>query len=62
VQRYPTVSAPSAALARGPALCTDSAPCLWTPQESQVERCEHQDDSNIHHQAFPELVFEEREI
>jgi len=37
-------------------------PCSWTPQESQVERCEHQDDSNIHYQPFPESVSEEREI
>ena len=40
-------------------LCTIAAkgcvtPCSWTPQESQVERCEHQDDSNIHCQPFPE--------
>lgn len=32
------------------------------PQESQVERCEHQDDSNIHCQPFPESVSEEHEI
>jgi len=38
------------------------APCSWTPQESQVERCEHQDDSNIHCQPFPESVSEEHEI
>jgi hypothetical protein len=31
-------------------------------QESQVERCEHQDDSNIHRQPFPESVSEEPEI
>jgi hypothetical protein len=41
---------------------TDHAPCSWTSQESQVDRSEHQDDSNIHHQAFPESVSEEREI
>src|SRR6266851_863306 len=34
----------------------------WTLQESQVERCEHQDDSNIHYQPFPESVSEEHEI
>jgi hypothetical protein len=38
------------------------APCSWTPQESQVESCEHQDDSNIHCQPFPESVSEEHEI
>jgi hypothetical protein len=38
------------------------APCSWTPQESQVERYEHQDDSNIHCQPFPESVSEEHEI
>src|SRR6202030_43414 len=38
------------------------APCSWTPQESEVERCEHQDDSNIHCQPFPESVSEEHEI
>jgi hypothetical protein len=38
------------------------APCSWTPQESQVERYEHQDDPNIHRQPFPESVSEEREI
>jgi hypothetical protein len=31
-------------------------------QESQVERCEHQDDSYIHHQPFPEPVPEEQDI
>jgi hypothetical protein len=36
--------------------------CSWTPQESQVERCEHQDDSNIHCQPFQESVSEEHEI
>jgi hypothetical protein len=36
--------------------------CSWTPQESQVERREHQDDSNIHYQPFPESVSEEPEI
>src|SRR5438067_8952485 len=35
---------------------------IWMPQESQVESCEHQDDSNIHCQSSPEVVFEEREI
>jgi hypothetical protein len=38
------------------------APCSWTPEESQVERCEHQDNANIHCQPFPESVSEEHEI
>jgi hypothetical protein len=36
--------------------------CSWMPQESPVERCEHQDDSNIHCQPSPESVSEEHEI
>jgi hypothetical protein len=35
---------------------------LWTPEESKVESCEHQDNANIHCQPFPESVSEEREI
>jgi len=31
-------------------------------QESKVESCEHQNDSNIHYQPFPESVSEKREI
>jgi hypothetical protein len=31
-------------------------------QESQAERCEYQDNSNIHHQPFPEQVSEEQDI
>jgi hypothetical protein len=34
----------------------------WTPKESQVESCEHQDDANIHYQPFPESASEEHEI
>jgi len=34
----------------------------WTPEESQVESCEHQDNANIHCQPFPESVSEEHEI
>src|SRR5579863_1122606 len=33
-----------------------------TPEESQVERCENQNNANIHCQPFPESVSEEREI
>ena len=43
-------------------LTNHARPRSWASQESQVERREHQDDSNIHHQAFPESVFKEREI
>jgi hypothetical protein len=38
------------------------APCSWTPEESQVESSEHQDNANIHRQPFPESVSEEHEI
>jgi hypothetical protein len=31
-------------------------------QKSEVEGCEHEDDSYIHRQPFPELVLEEQEI
>ena len=34
----------------------------WTPEEFKVESSEHQDDSNIHCQPFPESVSEEHEI
>src|SRR5579863_4821364 len=37
-------------------------PCSWTPEESHVKSCEHQDNANIHCQPFPESVSEEREI
>ena len=36
--------------------------CSWTPEESQVESYEHQDNANIHCQPFPESVSEEHEI
>jgi hypothetical protein len=38
------------------------APCSWTPEESQIESCEHQDNTNVHCQPFPESVSEEYEI
>ena len=38
------------------------APCSGTPEESEVESCEHQDNANIHTQPFPETISEEREI
>jgi hypothetical protein len=34
----------------------------WTLQESEIESCEHQDNSYIHRQPFPEMVSEEQEI
>jgi hypothetical protein len=34
----------------------------WTPQESQVERQEHQNDSKVHRQPFPESVSEEHQV
>ena len=38
------------------------SPCSWPLEESQVESCEHQDNANVHCQAFPESISEEREI
>jgi hypothetical protein len=38
------------------------APCSLAPQESQIERCEQQDNANVRCQPFPESVSEEREI
>jgi hypothetical protein len=35
---------------------------LWTPQESQVECREYQDNSDIHGQPFPEPAPEEQDI
>src|SRR5271163_4597 len=34
----------------------------WTPEESEVEGTEHQDNANIHGQPFPEAASEEHEI
>jgi len=34
----------------------------WTPDESEVESREHQDNADIHDQPFPESAFEEHEI
>jgi hypothetical protein len=38
------------------------ASCSWTPEESQIESYEHQDNANIHSQPFPESVPEEHQI
>jgi hypothetical protein len=32
------------------------------PEKSQVESTEHQDNADIHHQAFPKSASEERQI
>jgi hypothetical protein len=45
-----------------PSAGSPGKPCSWMPQESQVESSEHQDDSNIHCQPFPESVSEEQDI
>ena len=34
----------------------------WTLQEPQIERREHQDDSDVHHQPLPESVPEEQDV
>jgi hypothetical protein len=34
----------------------------WTLHEPPVERCEHQDDSDVHHQPLPEPASEEQNI
>jgi hypothetical protein len=34
----------------------------WRHEESHVETSEHQDNTNVHHQPFPESVSEEHEI
>jgi hypothetical protein len=35
---------------------------LWTPEETQVESREHQDQADIHDQPFPEAIPEEQNI
>jgi hypothetical protein len=44
------------------ALSASRAATLWTPEESEIESCEHQDNTDIHRQPFPESVSEEREV
>jgi len=39
-----------------------ASPCSETPQESEVEGCEHQDNSQVRRQPLPEAVFEEQQI
>jgi len=34
----------------------------WTLQEPQIERREHQDNSDVHHQPLPEPVPEEQDV
>jgi hypothetical protein len=36
--------------------------CSWKSEESEVESCKHQDNTNIHCQPFPESVSEEQNI
>ena len=36
--------------------------CSWTLQEPQVERPEHQDDPDVHHEPLPEPVPEEQDV
>ena len=38
------------------------APYSWTPEESKIESCEHQNNANVRCQPFPESVSKEREI
>jgi hypothetical protein len=38
------------------------APSSWALQESQVEGSNHQDNADIHHQPWPELMPEEQQI
>src|SRR5215469_7337324 len=35
---------------------------LWVLKESQIEGCKHQNDSDVHHQSFPEMVPEDQGI
>ena|SRR5215469_676436 len=35
---------------------------LWVLQESPIEGCKHQNDSDVHHQSFPEMVPEDQGI
>jgi hypothetical protein len=41
---------------------TAGPPCSWTFHESKVESGEYQDESNIHHEPFPEPVPEEQDV
>jgi hypothetical protein len=55
----------SESIAIGSPIAGEKAPsrlCSWTPDESQVESCEHQDNANIDCQPFPESVSEKHEI
>jgi len=38
------------------------ASCSLTPEKSEVESSEHQDNADIHSQTFPESISEEHEI
>jgi len=43
-------------------LLNASALWLWTPEESEVESGEYQDNADIHGKPFPESVSEEQNI
>jgi hypothetical protein len=63
----PTANAPKDSATAMPSRIRSAPPgaadgSSWTPDESQVESCEHQNNANIHRQPFPESVSEEREI
>ena len=58
----PSTSAPERPTVSGAQLQPRHHRGSWTPEESQVESCEHQDNANIHRQPFPESVSEEHEI
>jgi len=34
----------------------------WTLQKPQIDRPEHQDDSDVYYQPLPELVLEEQDV
>ena len=42
--------------------CAAPPRCSWPLQESEVEGCEHEHDSYIHRQPFPEPVLEEQDV
>ena len=35
---------------------------LWVLKESQIESCKHENDSNVDHQSFPEMVSKDQGI
>jgi hypothetical protein len=55
----PTVAIP---LTHSPAGTCLPNVILWVLEESQIEGCKHQNDSDVHHQSFPEMVPEDQDI